>query len=55
MKIKDVVDNTSIFSFKNVDIGSVVKEFISLKESKSSPIDSIPARILKDHFDIFAH
>ena len=46
-KIKDT------FSFKDVDYLSVLKEFNSLNESKSSPIDSVPVRVLKEHSDVF--
>ena len=51
-KIKENVPQNASFSFKSTDIKTVIKEIGNLDESKSTPIESIPAKILKDHFDI---
>jgi len=53
LKIKDSYDQSSKFSFSETNLSTVVKEIGNLKDSKASPIDSIPVRILKDHYDIF--
>ena len=54
LKIKEVIPENECFSFQSVDLLSVIKEITSLNESKASPIDSIPARILKENLDIMA-
>ena len=43
---------TSSFSFKPTDLKTVIKEIAILNESKSTPIESLPAKILKDHYDV---
>ena len=52
MKIRQVVPRDSVFSFKPTDLGSVLKQVDGLDESKSSPIWSVPARVLKDIRDV---
>ena len=54
LKINGVISKNECFSFQPVDLLSVIKEITSLNESKASPIDSIPARILKENLDIVA-
>ena len=54
LKIKESFQIESKFSFKSVDKTAVINGIARLKESKSAPLDSIPVRILKDHFDIIA-
>ena len=51
-KIKEVTDQSSSFSFKPTDLKSVIKEIANLSESKATPIESIPAKILKDNYNI---
>ena len=50
MKIRQLTRKSSFFSFKQTDIKSVVTEIINLKESICTPMESIPAKILKDHY-----
>ena len=52
LKIKEMMDKNSNFSFKPTDFKSVIKEFANLDESKATPIESIPAKILKDNYNI---
>ena len=52
IKIKEIIPEKECFSFKPTDLQSVIKEIGNLNESKSSPIESIPAKILKDNYDI---
>ena len=40
------------FSFKCTDLKSVIKEIADLNESKCTPIDTIPSKILKDNYDV---
>ena len=52
LKIKQHTPDGSHFSFKQTDLESVTKEVANLDESKATPIESIPAKILKDASDI---
>ena len=52
LKIKLTTPENSHFSFTLTDLKSVIKEIGNLNESKSTPIESIPAKILKDNYDI---
>ena len=52
LKIKEITPKNELFSFKPTDLKAVIKEIGNLNESKSSPIESIPAKILKENFDI---
>jgi hypothetical protein len=52
LKIKENYPRNTTFSFKPADLESVLKEVGRLDESKSSPIASVPARVLKDIKDI---
>lgn len=52
LKIKEIIPESECFSFKPTDLKSVMKELGNLKEAKSSPIESIPAKILKDNYDL---
>ena len=54
LKIKENISEKDGFSFECVDLWSVIKEIISLNESKASPLESIPAKILKENLDIAA-
>ena len=54
LKIKEIIPENACFSFKPTDLDSVIKEIGNLKESKSSPIESIPVKILKDNCDIIS-
>ena len=54
LKIKESIPEGECFSFKKTDLKSVIKEIGNLNETKSSPIESIPAKILKDTYDIIA-
>ena len=53
LKIKEVSSENNQFSFKPIALKAVITEISNLSESKACPIDSIPAKILKEHFDIF--
>ena len=53
--IKEIKENTpknASFSFKSTNLMAVNKEIGNLNESKSTPTESIPAKILKDHYNI---
>ena len=52
LKIKDTTPGNASFSFESTDLKSVIKEIANLNESKCTPMDSIPAKILKDNYDI---
>ena len=54
VKIKEITPKNSHFSFKPTDLKSVIKLVDDLNESKSAPIESIPAKILKDHCAIIS-
>ena len=54
VKIRQHTPEGACFSFKPTDLDSVMKEINNLNESKSSPIESIPAKILKDISDILS-
>ena len=53
LKIKEHYPQSNIFSFIPTNHADVLKEVRNLDESKSSPIESIPARVLKDISDVF--
>ena len=50
-KIKQIHISNSVFSFKPTDLEQVIKEVNNLDETKSTPIESIPAGVLKDISD----
>ena len=52
LKIKENYPQNTSFSFKPTDLESVLKEVGNLDESKCSPIESVPARVLKDIVDV---
>ena len=52
LKIREIKATNSSFSFQPTDLNSVIKEIANLNESKSTPIESIPAKILKDNYDV---
>ena len=52
LKIKSTMPISSNFCFAATDLKSVINEIANLSESKSTPIESILAKILKDHYDI---
>ena len=52
LNIKLTTPENSHFSFTPTDLKSVFKEIGNLSETKSTPIESIPAKILKDNYDI---
>ena len=55
MKIREVFSSkNNSFSFKLTDLKNVVDEIFNLDDSKVSPIDSIPSKILKENCNIFA-
>ena len=54
LKIKDNISENECFSFKNVDLLSIIKEITNLNESKTCPMESIPAKIIKENLDILA-
>ena len=55
MKIREAFsDINDSFSFKPTDLKSVVEEIYNLDDSKVSPIESIPPKIIKENCNIFA-
>ena len=52
VKIKQQTPEGSKFSFKPTVLKTVTEEVANLNESKATPIESIPAKILKDNSDI---
>ena len=54
LKIREHYPQNTTFSFQPTDLQTVLKEVRNLDESKSSPIESVPARVLKDIIDIFS-
>ena len=52
LKIKSITPAKSHFSFTPTELKYVIKEIGNLNESKSSPIESIPAKILKDNYNV---
>ena len=54
LKIKELVSENDHFAFKPTDLKSVTKEISNLKDSKACPIESIPSKILKENYEIFA-
>ncbi len=52
VKIKQHYPPVSSFSFKPTNLQSVLKEVMNLDASKSSPLESLPARIIKDISDV---
>ena len=53
LKIKEHYPQNIKFSFDPTTAEDVLKEVRHLDESKSSPLESIPARVLKDIVDVF--
>lgn len=52
-----ITENVKIidkFNFKEVSTADIAKQIIQLNSHKASPVDSIPARILKDYPDILS-
>ena len=54
LKIRGVFSYKNYFSFKPTDLKTVVEEIHNLNDSKASPIESIPSKILKENCNIFA-
>lgn len=54
LKIKEHYPSVNNFSFQPTNFDDVLKEVRCLDETKSSPIESIPARVLKDIADIYS-
>ena len=52
LKIREQYPHTETFSFNPTNLESVFTEIKNLNESKSAPIESVPAKILKDVQDI---
>ena len=53
-KIKQQWSPQTLFEFRKVTTEDVATQLRKLKSKKSSPIDSIPSRVLQEHLDIFA-
>ena len=53
LKINEHYPQNKKFSFEPTTAEDVLKEVRHLDESKSSPLESIPARVLKDIVDVF--
>ena len=54
MLIKSHYENVEVFNFRRVSITEALEQVNNLDTKKASPIGSIPARIIKDNFDIVA-
>ena len=54
MKIREIQSDNNSFSFKPTDLKTVTEEIFNLDNSKTSPINSLPPKILKENFNIFA-
>ena len=52
LKIKEYYPQTTTFSFQETSLEIVYKLVVNLDTSKSSPIESVPARILKNIADV---
>ena len=52
--IKQQWSPQTLFEFRKVTTEDVATQLRKLKSKKSSPIDSIPSRVLQEHLDIFA-
>ena len=52
LKIKEYYPQNTTFSFQETTFETVYKLVVNLDASKSSPIESVPARILKDIADV---
>ena len=52
LKIKEHYPQSSTFSFQPTNLEDVLREVRSLDESKSAPMESIPARVIKDIADV---
>ena len=55
IRIQSNTKYTERFSFSEVSIQQVVSQLARLDPKKSSPLGAIPAKILKEYPDIFAH
>ena len=53
IKIKERFSENCNFSFNDVSNEKVQNEIRDLSEKESSPLDAIPAKIIKDHEEIF--
>ena len=53
-KVKQQWSPQTLFEFRKITTEDVATQLRKLKSKKSSPIDSIPSRVLQDHLDIFA-
>ena len=51
VKIKQTTPEGSCFSFKQTNLKAVTEEVANLDESKATPIESVPAKILKEISD----
>ncbi len=54
LKIKGHYPQNNNFSFQPTNLETVIKEVRNLDVSKSAPITSVPARVIKDIIDIFS-
>ena len=54
IKIRELNDSNKVFSFKPINLDSVRKEIENLNIKKSSPIESLPASVLKEMIDIIS-
>ena len=53
VKIKEICNNTTSFSFNTTSASEIAKEISKLSTSKSCPVDSIPAKIIKSNEKLF--
>ena len=53
LKIREHYPQNDNFSFQPTNFADVLNEVRCLDESKSSPVESLPARVLKDIADVF--
>ena len=54
MQIRENVKIANKFEFSEVSTSDIATQIKQLNSKKASPVDSIPARILKENSDIFS-
>ena len=55
LKINETVEQHVSFSLQLTERNSIIQEILSLDGSKASPMDAIPAKIIKENCDIFSY
>ena len=55
LKINETMKEQQNFSFRPIEIESIIQEILQLDNTKASPKDSIPPKIIKENCDIFSY